>query len=45
MFYVTNCYTLVQGEYLQVVVKKKKKKKTLAHDLFEFLDNAVKTIL
>lgn len=43
MFYVTNCYTLVQGEYLQVVVKKKKK--TLAHDLFEFLDNAVKTIL
>lgn len=42
MFYVTNCYTLVQGEYLQVVVKKKK---TLAHDLFEFLDNAVKTIL
>lgn len=25
MFYVTNCYTLVQGEYVQVVVKKKKK--------------------
>lgn len=44
MFYVTNCYTLVQGEYLQVVVKKKKKK-NLAHDLFEFVDNAVKTIL
>lgn len=43
MFYVTNCYTLVQGEYLQVVVKKKKK--NLAHDLFEFVDNAVKTIL
>lgn len=41
MFYVTNCYTLVQGEYLQVVVKKK----NLAHDLFEFVDNAVKTIL
>lgn len=43
MFYVTNCYTLVHGEYKHACCCKKKKRKPCNIDLF--VDNAVEIIL
>lgn len=43
MFYVTNCFTLVHGEYKHACCCKKRKRKPCNIDLF--VDNAVEIIL